>query len=64
MWLAHLPGTWQISGYAIGWRLLQLTAAAAASGYALQGVQVVHGRPIIYGAGGFIDDYPTEEEYR
>ncbi|WIA16698.1 hypothetical protein OEZ85_013355 [Tetradesmus obliquus] len=34
------------------------------SAHHIQGVQVVHGRPIIYGAGGFIDDYATEEEYR
>jgi hypothetical protein len=30
----------------------------------LQGVQVEASQAIIYGAGGFIDDYATEEEYR
>jgi hypothetical protein len=30
----------------------------------LQGVQMLGRHAIIYGAGGFIDDYATEEEYR
>jgi hypothetical protein len=30
----------------------------------LQGVRMSGRQAIIYGAGGFIDDYATEEEYR
>ncbi|KAF6254501.1 hypothetical protein COO60DRAFT_314397 [Scenedesmus sp. NREL 46B-D3] len=34
------------------------------SAHHIQGVQVLDSQAIIYGAGGFIDDYETEEEYR
>ena len=35
------------------------------SAHHIQGIEVRHGRyPIIYGAGGFIDDYALREEYR
>ena len=30
----------------------------------VQGVEVFQGRPIVYGAGSFVDDYKSDPEYR
>ncbi|CAD7695056.1 unnamed protein product [Ostreobium quekettii] len=34
------------------------------SAHHVQGVEVYKGHPIMYGAGGFIDDYATDDQYR
>lgn len=43
---------------------LGATAVFGHSAHHVQGIEVRSGRPIIYGAGGFIDDYALDEEYR
>jgi len=34
------------------------------SAHHVQGIEIRNGRPIIYGAGGFIDDYAVDDTYR
>lgn len=34
------------------------------SAHHIQGIEIYHGKPIIYGAGGFIDDYALDQDYR
>ena len=43
---------------------LGATAVFGHSAHHVQGIEIFKGKPIIYGAGGFIDDYAMDESYR